>query len=171
MTRLFLFAALSLSMILPAQAADNTGIGYVDMQKVLEDSKLGKALQDELRKEFEPRAKEFKQEEQEIQKLQQELERDKPLMSKAQVEKKGKDLQTRVEAYQKKVMPIQQELMKTQQEKGRKIIGPARQAVNDIAKKKKLGMVVEHGQAGLLYMDESLDLTAEVIKQLDASTK
>lgn len=173
MMRLFLATALSLSLsvMLPTYAASNTGVGYVDMQKVLEDSKLGKALQEELRKEFEPRAKEFGAEEQAIQKMVQDLERDKPLMSKDQVAKKEKEIQGRIEAYQKKVAPLQQELMKTQQEKGRKIVGPARQAVNDVAKKKKLGMVVDQGQAGLLYMDESLDITADVIKQLDAASK
>jgi len=171
MTRLFLFVALSLSIILPAHAASNTSIGYVDMQKVLEESKLGKRLQEQLRKEFEPRGKELAVEEQEIQRMQQSLERDKPLMSKDQAAKKEKEIKSRIEAYQKKALPIQQELMKIQQEKGREIIAPAREAVNTVAKKKKLGMVVERGLAGMMYIDASLEITAEVIKQLDASTK
>ncbi|EGV28824.1 outer membrane chaperone Skp (OmpH) [Thiorhodococcus drewsii AZ1] len=171
MTRLFLFAALSLSLVLPAYAGSAASIGYVDMQKVLEDSELGQRLQEQLRKEFESQAKELAIEEREINQLQQELARDKPLMSNDQVKKKEKEIETRITTYQKKAAPVQQELMKAQQKKGREIVAPARKAVNEVAKKKKLGMVVERGMSGLMYVDEGFDITADVIKQLDASTK
>ncbi|MBK1717962.1 OmpH family outer membrane protein [Thiocystis violacea] len=171
MTRPFLFVALILGLILPVQASSNSSVGFVDMQKVLEESKLGKRLQEQLRKDFEPRAKVLAGEEQEINKMQQELAKDKPLMSNDQVAKKEKEIQGRIEAYQKKALPVQQDLMKTQQEKGREIVGPAREAVKTIAKKKKLGMVFERGAGGLIYTDEGLDITGDVIKQLDATTK
>lgn len=171
MNRLFLFAALSLSLAVPAQAANTASLGYVDMQKVLEESKLGKRLQEQLRKEFESRAKGLAEEEREIGKMQKDLARDKALMSNEQVGKKEKEIQSRIEAYQKKAMPVQQDLIKAQQEKGREIVGPARKAVNEVAKKKKLGMVVERGVSGLMYVDESLEITADVIKELNAATK
>ncbi len=66
MPRQILFVALSLFFVLPALAANNTSIGYVDMQQVLEQSKLGQRLQEQLRKEFEPRAREFAEEEKQI---------------------------------------------------------------------------------------------------------
>lgn len=171
MSRLYLFVALMLSIALPAHAANETTVGYVDMQKVLEESTLGKRLQDQLRKDFEPRAKELAEQERAIQQMQQELASNKPLMSNDQVKKKEQEIQSKIEAYQKQARPVQQDLMKVQQEKGREIIGPARKAVDTVAKKKKLGMVVERGLAGLLYMDDSLDITDAVIKQLDSSTK
>ncbi|EXJ14724.1 OmpH family outer membrane protein [Imhoffiella purpurea] len=171
MTRLFLFAALSLSLVLPAHAGSGASIAYVDMQKVLEDSKLGQRLQEQLRKEFESQAKELAIEEREINQLQQELDRDKPLMSNDQLKKKEKEIQDRIAAYQKKAMPVQQELMKAQQEKGREIVAPARKAVDAVAKKKKLGMVVERGMSGLLFVDADFDITQAVIEQLDSTTK
>ncbi|NEV62406.1 OmpH family outer membrane protein [Thiorhodococcus minor] len=170
MIRLYLLVALLLSVILPVQAAKETSVGYVDMQRVLEESKLGQRLQEQLRKDFEPRAKELAEEEMAIKQMQQELAGNKPLMSEEQVEKKESEIKSRIEAYQKKAMPVQQELMKVQQEKGREIVGPARKAVDAVAKKQKIGMVVERGQAGLMYMDESLDITGAVIKQLDSTT-
>ncbi len=171
MTRLPLLAALVCCVALPVQAANETSVGYVDMQKVLEGSKLGKRLQEQLRKDFEPRAKALAGEEQEIGQMQQDLAKEKALMSKDQVAKKEKEIQSRIEAYQKKALPVQQELMKVQQTKGREIVGPAREAVTAIAKKKKLGMVVERGLNGLMYIDNSLEITDEVIKQLDSATK
>jgi outer membrane protein len=171
MPRPFLFAALIAVLSLPVQAAANDGVGFVDMQKVLEESKLGQRLQQQLRDEFEPRTKSFAEEEREIAQMQQALAKDKPLMSNDQVAKKEQEIKARIEAYQKKTLPIQQELMKAQQEKGREILEPAREALNTIAKKKKLGMVFERSVGGLLYMDEGLDITADVIKQLDSKAK
>jgi outer membrane protein len=155
----------------PTHASAADVVGYVDMQKVLEESKLGKRLQEQLREEFEPRGEEMAAEEQEIRKLQQSLERDAPLMSAEQVSKQEADVQKRIEVFQEKANAIQQEIMKVQQTKSREIIGPARDSINAVAKKNKVGMVVEPGMSGLLYIDESLDLTAEVIKHLDANTK
>ncbi|BCU07414.1 OmpH family outer membrane protein [Allochromatium tepidum] len=171
MSRPLLFAALIAALSLPVQAPANEGVGFVDMQKVLEESKLGQRLQKQLRDEFEPRTKGFADEEREIARMQQALAKDKPLMSNDQVAKKEQEIKARIEAYQKKTLPIQQELMKAQQEKGREILAPAREALNTVAKKKKLGMVFERGVGGLLYMDEGLDITPDVIEQMDAKTK
>lgn len=171
MSRPLLFVALIACLSLPVQASANDGVGFVNMQRVLEESKLGQRLQKQLRDDFEPRTKSFAEEEREIAQMQQALAKDKPLMSNDQVAKKEQEIKERIEAYQKKAMPIQQELMKAQQEKGREILEPAREALNTIAKKKKLGMVFERGVGGLLYMDEGLDITAEVIKQMDSKAK
>ncbi|MTW21510.1 OmpH family outer membrane protein [Allochromatium palmeri] len=171
MSRPFLFVALLACLTLPVQASANSSVGFVDMQKVLEDSKLGQRLQQQLREDFEPRTRVFAEDEREIAQMQQALAKDKPLMSNDQVAKKEQQIKERIEAYQKKALPIQQELMKAQQEKGREILEPAREALNVIAKKKKLGMVFERSVSGLLYMDEGLDITADVVKQMDSKTK
>ncbi|MBV5310629.1 OmpH family outer membrane protein [Chromatium okenii] len=172
MSRSILFAlTLSLFTTFPVLAANNIGIGAVDMQQVLEQSKLGKRLQEQLRQEFEPQARKFAEEEKEIHALQQAFERDKALMSKDQAAKQEKELVGRIEAYQKKVQPLQQELAKAQQIKGREIVAPAREAVNTVAKKKKLSMVVERGLAGMLYLDSTLDITADVIEELNSRAK
>jgi outer membrane protein len=171
MARPLLVVALVLSVILPTQALADPAVGFVDMQQVLEESKLGKRLQEQLRTEFEPRGQTMAEEEQSIRKLQQTLERDGPLMSADQVKKTEGEIETRIEEFQKKANAIQQELMKVQQEKSREIIEPARDSIKAVAKENKLSMVIEPGMSGLLYLDESLDITADVIKHLDANTK
>lgn len=168
-SRLALLLVLSLALPLPALAAAT--IGFVDMQKVLEDSKLGKQLQDDLRVEFEPRAKTLGEEEAAIRELQQELERDGALMSNDQVKKAEAEIQTRIDAYQDKGKDLQQDLMKAQQAKSREVIQPARDSINAVAKKRGLSMVIEPGMSGLLYIDDALDITGEVVKHLDSKTK
>jgi len=168
MRRLILTFPLLLGLPPLALAAD---LGYVDMQKVLDESRMGKAVQEELRTSFESRGREIAEEEQALMQQQEQLERDAPLMSEDQVKKQRTELESRIRAYQEKAGALQRELMQAQKEKGRTILVPAREAVESIARERKLDMVVERGQMGLLYIDEALDLTAEVIKQLDKAER
>jgi outer membrane protein len=160
----------ALPLVLPASAFA-TEVGYVDMQQILEKSKLGAKVQSELRKDFEPKAKPIGAEEQELRQLQETLTREAALMSKDQAAKKEAELKKRIQAYEKTAGAFQQELMKAQQEKGREVLVPARKAVDAVAKKRKLGVVLERNMAGLVFVDPGLDITDEVIRQMDAGSK
>lgn len=165
---LALALALAAPLALPARAAE---IGYVDMQRVLEQSKLGSRVQAELRTTFEPKAKPLADEEQAIRQLQETLARDAALMSKDQLAKKEATIKTRIEAYQQTAAAFQQELAKAQQEKGRQVMGPAQKAVDAVAKRRKLNLVLERSMAGIVFLDKGLDITPEVIGQMDAAAK
>lgn len=160
-----------LALALPFSAFGAASLGYVDMQRVLEESALGKKVQEQLRKDFEPRAQELGKSEAEIRQLQEALARESALMSTEQLKKKEADIKQRVESYQKAGGALQQELAKVQQAKGREIMGPAQKAVDAVSKQKKLSMVVERNLAGILYLDQALDITADVIKHMDANAK
>lgn len=171
MTHRLALLAISLIVATPIMAASSTTIGYVDMQKVLEQSKLGQQAQERLETEFGPQRNAFAQEELAIRQMQQTLERDKPLMSKEQIDKKEREIQERIQAFQKDVSSIQEKILAEQQEISERIIGPAVEAVNEVAGKRKVSAVFERNRAGLLYVDDAIDLTDAVVKQLDASTK
>lgn len=160
-----------LALCLPFATVEAASLAYVDMQKVLEESALGKQVQEELRKQFEPRAEELGKTEAEIRQLQEAFARESPLMSADQAQKKEGEIKAKIESYQKAGAALQQELAKVQQQKGRELMAPAHKAVDAVAKQKKLSMVVERNLAGILYLDDGLDITTEVIKLMDASPK
>lgn len=162
---------LVLTMFLLAAPALGTEIGYVDMQRVLEESNLGKAAQANLEERFGDEQQAFAQEEAEIVQLQQSLERDRPLMSKAQVEKKEAEIKGRIEKFEQEFAKIQRQLVQAQQQEGGKILEPARNAVIAVAKKRKLGAVFEANQSGVFYLDKTGDITSEVIETLNANSK
>jgi outer membrane protein len=170
MKQLAVFVA-ALAMSAQCLAAEAQTIGYVDMQQVLQESKLGKQAQEKLKEKFGPKSEEFAKEEKAIAQQKQALERDKPLMSKDQIKKKEDEIQKKIEAFQKSAGGIQQELQKEQQKLAQAIVGPAQEAVQALSKEKKMGMVFERGQAGIIYTDSALDLTKEVIKRLDEKSK
>lgn len=145
-----------------------TEIGYVDMQRVLEESELGKAAQANLQERFGDEQQAFAQEEAEIRQLQQALERDRPLMSESQLEKKEQEIQGRIKQFEEDFAKIQQQLMQAQQQEGQKILQPARDAVISVAKKRKLGAVFEANQSGVVYLDDNGDITKAVIDAMNA---
>lgn len=147
------------------------GIGYVDMERVLQESALGKAAQARLEERFGARQQPFAEEAEAIRRLQQTLERDKPLMSKAQVGKSEAEIKTRIEKFEAQTADVQKEIMAAQQEEGRKLIPPAREAVQSVAKQKKLAVVFEANASGVMYLDEAADITDAVIGALDAKAK
>jgi outer membrane protein len=159
---------LSLLLAAPAFAAETTRIGYVDIQAVLEQSKAGKKAQDTLKEKFAGRQQEFAKEEQELRALQQTLARDQALMSQAELDKRKGELQERARAFQEKAAKAQQELNEEQNKLGAAILEPAQKLIGEIAKEKKVSAIFERGQSGLLYIDDGLDLTADLIKKLDA---
>jgi outer membrane protein len=158
-------------LAVPFAAAQATDIGSVDMTAVLEKSKMGLKVQEQLRKELEPKAVPMREEEKAIREAQASLAREAALMSKDLLDKKQAELKKRIEAFKKAAAPIQEEFMRVEQERSRELMAPAQKALEVVAKQKKLGMVIERGQGGVVFVDKALDITEDVIKQMDANTK
>ena len=161
---------LLLAFLSPVSAVEDATIGYVDMQKVLEQSKMGKEANETLKEKYSPSQQELAEEEQAIRQLQQKTGRDAALMSQEELDKRTAEIQKRLRQLQEKAMTTQQEFTKDQTELGNKIIKPAQEIIAALAMEKKLSAVFERSQSGLLYIQDSLNLTDEVIKRLDAGS-
>jgi outer membrane protein len=166
-----LFPLLLLLLLATAiHAADPVSFGYVDMQAVIDNSKMGMQALQALKKEFAPRQEELSQEEQSIHQLQQTLARDGALMSQAELDKKTTEIQRRIQAFQRRFARAQGDLAQEEKKLGGRILVPAQAIITELAKDKQIKIVFER-RSGLLYVDDSLDLTAEVIERLDAQVK
>ena len=163
--------ALALALVcLPLAAAEPVSIGYVDMQRVIEESKLGKQAFATLQEKYaEPQAV-LQKDEKEIMQLQQNLARDGALMSQAELDKRKGELQERIALIQRKAAMAQQELSQDQAKLGSGIIKPAQEIITELGKERKLTAIFERSQSGMLYVEEDRNLTTEVIKRLDAKT-
>jgi outer membrane protein len=155
----------------PLPAADAVSMGYVDMQQVIEKSKLGQEAQANLEEQFAKPQEELAKEEQAIRKLQETTGRDAALMSQAELDKRKAELEERVMILQRNAAAAQQKLSQEQVKLGAGIIKPAQEIIAELAKEKKLSAVFERNQSGLLYIEDGLNLTDEVIKRLDARSE
>ncbi len=153
-------------VVLSARAAPS--FGYVDMQRVLDESQLGLQAQRALQEKFAEPQRKLAQEERALLQLQQKMHRDAALMSREELEKRRREIQQRFDEFQRAAAEVQQALAREQMKLGAKIIAPARRAIAVLAKQKNLQAVFERNQSGLLYVDEGFDLTDAVIRHLDA---
>lgn len=165
--------ALGLLGLLPALAAAE-GVGFVNMERVFAQSPQGRAVQERLNAEFGDEQQEFARREQEIRQMQARLERDKPLMSRAQLEKQEAEIKDLIAQFEDDFAEVQEQVAKIQQEEGQKLMEPAREAIETVAKEKGISAVFEvstfdPNRAGMLFFEQGaeVDLTQAVIDALN----
>ncbi len=143
-------------------------IGVVDAQQVLYKSAKGKAFLQSMNQYVQQRQAEIKKVVAEAQQAEKEYKSKLASLSdekRLQMEKKLSDYQTKLKRMQedaKRELSIRQ---KEGFDKFQKILQPI---VEKLAKEKNLDVVFSLAQSGIVYLSPSADLTAEVIKRVDA---
>ena len=153
-----------------AQGA-NVKIGYVDVQRVLADSKRGQ----EAKKEIETRGAELNQEflkrQQEVKALKEELERKGTLLSEEARKEKEREYQKKVKELERFVKDSREELRQMEREVTTQILKEVEKIINELGKEKGYTLILEKQRSFILYAPEEIDLTDEVIKALDSKSQ
>jgi len=160
----FLFI-LSLSSLSFAQQLK---IGYVDIQRVLNDSKKGQ----EAKAKIEARGKEldrqFQQMQQELNALREEIEKKGSLMSETALREKQRQFDQKRRQLEQFVSDSQQELQEMERKAVAEILKEVEGIIANIGKNKGYTLILEKQRSFILYAPPEIDLTNEVIKALDA---
>jgi len=152
-------------------------IAYVDSQSVFDKTKLGKKYQGIVREYYESRKKILDIDAEEIQKLQEEYQKQKQaklLSEKAQKEKED-SISHKINDFQKKRDEFTGEINKKNEELSNEFNQQMVAVIKDIAKKEKVSLVLNRiinvlskaEVPSVLYGDEDLDLTEQVITEMD----
>jgi outer membrane protein len=171
MKKLVLLLPLFLLLNAPVLAADKSGIAFVDVRKVLLESKVGKKNKAEFEKMIKQKEAAISKEEEKLKALQQAFQKDQLLMTEEQKKAKQQEFQEKADVYQKMVKEAKQEVNKKDSEYTSKALGEIRGIIAGIAKEMKLSLVLEASESGLLYAEEGMDLTPKVMERYDAKSK
>lgn len=150
--------------------AADVRIGYVDMRRVMTETKTGKRVKGEIEKTIKQRQESLSREEQGLKSMQQAYEKDKLLLSEAQKQTKQKEFDEKLKAYQQSAAEAQREIGQKEQEFARHAIPEIRAIIRDLAKEEKLTLVFEKREMPVLYAADGPDLTEKVIQRLDAKS-
>jgi outer membrane protein len=153
-----------------ARAEEPAHIGYVDLRKVLLESKVGERNKAEMEKFVNAKKESLAKEEQKLKGLQQVFDKDQLILTDEQKKARQKEFQEKVQAYQKQRAEAEKEVSQKDAEFTQKAITEVRAIVAEIAKEKKLMMVFEK-TAQPLYAEPGPDLTEAVMKKFDAKAK
>ncbi len=170
MVTLFLAASCALAPVV-AQATDKPQFGYVDIRKVVNESKSGKQARDEIDKLIKQRLDQIGREEKKLKELYQAFEKEQLTMSEAQKKQKQKEFEEKFEGYQKTRAEAQRDVSKREGEFMRKALPDLRAIITALAKEEKLVLVFDKGNVPVLYAEDGPDLTDKVMQRFDAKSR
>lgn len=155
-----------------ALAAEKPSIAYVDMRKVLTESKIGKQNRTEMEKLIKGKQATLAKEEQALKAMQQAFQKEQPLLTDTQKKDKEKEFQGKAEAYQKAVAEAKQLVSQKGEDLSTKVSTDIKGVVSELAKELKLSLVFGMSDTtDVLYAEEGMDLTQKVIQKYDAKAK
>jgi outer membrane protein len=158
-----------LSLLLaPGEAlAAEPKIGFVDLRKAVFSSREGKAVQEQFSKIEEAKAAELRPRQEELRKLEEEYEKQKYVLSpealqdrRFEIIKMRRDLERDLREAEDDLQIRQVQLLQPIQKKVAKV-------VEDVGKQNGFTMIVDKSSQGLLFFQESSDITELVVQRLN----
>lgn len=168
-------ACLSVGRVLAAPPAASgqspLKIGVVDFREVALGSKAGKAAKARLEKLAEKLKKEMKAEDAKLLARRKELESPTSRLTPTERQDRSATLERDEAAFQRLLEDKTEELKHAEMESIQELANRFDGALKAYAVEKGFSIVLETQRPGILYFDKNLDLSAEMIKRLDRTSK
>ncbi len=161
-------AALVLGLGAKASAAD-TKIGYIDLQKAIQETSAGKKAKKDLEKEFNAKKADLQKKEADLKKMGDDLEKKKSALSDDVRNKKMQELQQEMMKFQREVGESQMNIQKKERDLTQPIIEKLQASIEKVAKAGSYSMVLEKSEQSVLWAQKENDLTDEVVKEFEKS--
>lgn len=156
----------------PAPAmADQKKYAVVDMQAVILNVEEGKAARKDLEKEIKAKEKELQKQKAELDKMNDEWKNKASLLSEDARMSKQREFQEKFLALRNAEMEFQANIKRKEQKATQTIAVKVAGLVEKIAKEQKLEAVFEANSAGLLYLQDPVDLTKQVVDRYGKEAK
>jgi outer membrane protein len=167
MTSKLVVAAMVLGLGVRAQAAD-AKIGYVDLQKAIQQTSAGKKAKSDLEKEFNAKKADLQKKEADNKKMGEDLEKKKVALSDDVRAKKSQELQQEMMKFQKEVGESQMNIQKKERDLTAPIIDKLQGSIERVAKAQNYTMVLEKSEQSVLWAQKNDDLTEAVVKDFES---
>ncbi len=161
-------AAITLASTRVHAAPPMAKVGFIDLQRTLNETKVGKTAKAKLESEKTLKQKQVNEKKDVLMKEKEELDKQRVVLKPDAVAQREKQLQDKYVELQQLFMQLQQDLAKSEATLTREIFGKASSIIESIAKRDGYTMIVEKNEGAVLWADSAVDITSEVNKRLDA---
>jgi outer membrane protein len=169
MSRLFLFAVLLLSTgFTRAAFAEDLKLGYVDLQRALNETEDGRKAKASLKKVFDQKQKELDEQQEDFRKAKEDLDKKRTLLPADKARDKEQELAAKYQKVQESYMRHQKDLAEKEGEVTQKIFERMQRIILKIAAAENFSMVLDKTQAGIIFAKQHLDLTNDVIRRYNS---
>ena len=142
---------------------------FVDFKFILNQSDAGKKAQNFLKNKLETGLKNIKDKQQKIQEEEKKIIEQKKVLSPEEYKKKVSDLRKKVSLLQKERSQILDSVAKQRTKARNELLKNLNPIIRDYMNEKKIRMVID--KKSILLADENLDLTQEIIVELNKKLK
>jgi len=160
-------AALLASAGLP-HVASAQKIGVVDMQRALTETEDGRKAKDQLKKLFDQRQKTLDKQQTDLKTLKDSLEKQRDVLSREVLAKKLEEYQKAFGELQTTYMEFQRELAAKEGELTKPILERMQRVMKRIGQADGFALIIERGEAGVVYVPSTYDLTDLLIQRYNA---
>jgi outer membrane protein len=137
-------------------------IGFVDVQKVLNDSAKGKDAKGKLEKERDAKQQEIRAREEEIKKLQADLQKQGPVLSEAARKERQDAVAQKIRDLRRLFEDSNRDLQKRETELLNEVLRDIRRVIVAYGKEHQYTLILE-AQSGIIYASQGADLTDEIL--------
>jgi outer membrane protein len=163
MSRPFL-SVLTAVLTLSAVAHADIKLGYVDLQRALQEVAEGKDARARLKTELDKKKADFEGEQAKLRDDKAVLDKQGSMMSEEVRNQKFTELQKRLFELTQRAEKLQAEMAQSEQRELKKIFEKMDPIIASIAVREQLTMVFEKTDSGLVYAPASLDVTNELVR-------
>ncbi|RJR49615.1 MAG: OmpH family outer membrane protein [Desulfobacteraceae bacterium] len=145
-------------------------VGYINLQKLVSESKIGQKAKAELEALRKKKQADVTRKQQEVTKLRDLLTKGGDKMQPKERAAKQDEFQKANKEYQRMLADARQDIQKEDRELVSSILAQADPILKDVAKKNKFGIILKDPNA-IGYLDPALDITDKLIKELNDKAK
>ena len=156
--------ALVFGSTLACYAADK--VGYINLQRLVNESEMGKAAKNDIQKLREERETVLKEKLKEINDLRDLINKESETMEAAEKNDKIQELTRAYKEYQRILEDAKEDISNEDQELVAIILQKADGVLKEVAKKQKYSIILKDANA-IGYLDPEVDITDDVLKELN----
>jgi outer membrane protein len=143
-------------------------LGFVDLQRALNEVDEGKTAKATLKHDFDEKQKQLDLKKAEFEKMKTDFEKQSVVLADQAKREKATELDRKALELQQLFVQLQKDLSERERDMTRGIFEKMAAIVREIAEAEGFNMVLERTDAGLVYAQSSLDLTNELIRKYNA---
>ncbi len=167
MSKNLILGGIILILFCPALALGQSKvkIGYVDMQRILNEVEDGAKAKDKLRQEFNEKQAQLDKKQEELKKKKEDYDKQALVLKEDAKRQKQQELQQDFIELQQLYAKLQKELSENEIGLTKEIFDKAQAIIAEIAQKDGFTLILDKAEGRILYALPSMDLTNEVIRK------
>jgi outer membrane protein len=160
--------ALLIGLMVSPVLADEVKIGYVDLQRALNDSNAGKRARDEFKVQVDKAQASLKKQKDELDALREQLEKKSLVMKDEERRNMEKELARKGRDFERAYKDSQGDLQAKDNELTAGILRDLQKVIKEYGDKQGYTLILENSSNAVLYGAKDADLTDQIIKIYDA---